>query len=294
MLSVVHALVVAAAILLTSMLTRPPAASFAAEVARRKARAPAPKSAWTKQLAPLRSAWAVGDMGAAWGVVRSRSRIRTRDWEDPDAWAIDAVFLSYGCYRGRRTTCFVGTAGRWYRQPTWTAAADLWSLMAVHAISFACYHYSPTTYFRYFEPSTRRPHSIPLAAFATSSVFSMLWLGSTLLSLGPDLQRLLGRRRFARLYLGAGLASTCFSLAFRHSATGAGGAIATIAYHALAAPHARHDIMGVPMGARTALAVHVGIASMPALGAAAHVAGRVLAINLVPVAIGAGAYMLRE
>ena len=55
----------------------------------------------------------------------------------------------------------------------------------------------------------------------------------------------------------SGLASSLCSLVLRHSANGAGCALASCCFHALAAPHSRHVIFGLEMGARPALAVQV-------------------------------------
>ena len=139
-----------------------------------------------------------------------------------------------------------------------------------------------------------RAHIVLRAACARSGragIFELLWMLTTINGEGAQLQRLayLGRGGFLCLYLCAALASSLCSLAMRHSANGAGGVLASCAFHALAAPNARHVIVGAEMGARQALAVQVALSSLPAFGGGGD-ALPVLVANGVPCVIGALAF----
>ena len=93
------------------------------------------------------------------------------------------------------------------------------------------------------------------------------------------------------LYLVGGLSSAVLSAWLRHSANGAGGALAAFTFHALAAPHARHSILGLPMGPRMALAAQACLASWPAINGGAR-PGLVLSLSGLPILVGALAFAI--
>ena len=119
----------------------------------------------------------------------------------------------------------------------------------------------------------------------------LLFLTTTLTGIGVRLQglRRLGRLGFVKLYMVGGLCSSLTSLLLRHSASGCGGALASCCFHSLAEPYARHRIYGLEMGSMQALAVQLGLASLPALSEGSNVIA-ILAINAVPALVGAVAF----
>ena len=171
--------------------------------------------------------------------------------------------------------------------------ADLYALLACHGAACLLAHTEGMgAFFRWCSPRPNAPHTIITSLFATSSPFELLWLFGTLQGVGSDLQRSLGRLGFVALYLGGSLSSVLFAAYTRHSANGAGGALAAFAFHALAAPNMRHNIFGVTMGARMALAAQAALASYPAVNGAAR-PGVVLALNGIPIFLGAAYWHLR-
>ena len=285
-------LLLAAALAVT--LTRPDSSAFPAWVERRRAKRPS-KTGWRDELAPVVEALKERDGTRAWTAVRRKVTWNVTVSAD-ETWAVDAVFLSYGCARSRkgRQSCFVGAAGDWHKVPSWTPSWDRYLLVALHALACACANFDPASYFRNFEPRASQPRSVLLGAFGTSQPLHMMWLAATILGVGADVQREIGRMRFVGLYVAAGLASSFCSMLFRASASGAGGALACYTFHVLAAPHTQHSIFGVTMSARVALAVQLIIACSPAIGQPWHRARKLLLINLVPTAIGAQTYFATQ
>jgi len=178
---------------------RPPASDFAEEVEYRRqvkkdlaaGRRPRPRSAKPKAAA------AQGEDAADSDDLGSASMFGLRRW-DGGLWAADAGIASLGC---TPKGCLIGFATLWWRPPSWPRDYDVYMLAALHAYSAFC----PTdVYFRNFAPRLRRPHTVLLGAVATRSIWELMWVGSTLLGLGTELQKALGRGGFLALYLGAG------------------------------------------------------------------------------------------
>jgi len=134
----------------------------------------------------------------------------------------------------------------------------------------------------------RLPHTLLLGAFATRSVFELLWVGSTLYALGRPLQAALGRVGFAALYVGAGVAASLVCMLARRSSSGHGGLLGVCAYHALLLPGARQSIMGIEMGSKPALAAQIAIASQGAFQGDRPLP--ILAANLAPCLVAAAAF----
>ena len=133
-----------------------------------------------------------------------------------------------------------------------------------------------------------RADTLVLGAFACASPWELLWLGAITSSLGEQLQHrlMLGRLGLLGLYLGCGLASSVASARLRRSATGAGGLLGALAYHALAAPRATHSFFGLPLSARLGFAAQFLFASWGGLNQPGH-AVPVLVINGLPAVLGA-------
>ena len=208
--------------------------------------------------------------------------------DDPRIWATQYIFFSVGCTHKK---CFAGVLGAWRPMPD--REFDLYALLACHGAACLLAHtYGMLFFFQTFSPSLSKPHTLLTAIFATSSPFEMLWLCGCILGVGSDLQRAIGRIGFLILYIAGGVSSVLLAAYNRHSANGAGGALASMAYHALAAPRARHNILGFDMGAKMALAVQAGLASWPAFNGAPQPL-LILALNGLPMLVGAGAYQMR-
>mmetsp|Transcript_33859 Transcript_33859/g.74311 ORF Transcript_33859/g.74311 Transcript_33859/m.74311 type:complete len:257 (-) Transcript_33859:613-1383(-) len=165
-----------------------------------------------------------------------------KSWPEEGLWAVDAAAFSFGC--NRRGACLLGVFGNWWRLPSWQADWDLWLLTSLHAGSFACCTYDPAAYFRNFAPRLRKPYTLLSSAFAISSIMELLWVCSTLASLGSSLQQSLGRFQFLGLYLFAGGLVVAYALCTRNSSHGHGGTLAISAFHAMMAPRAKHSVMG--------------------------------------------------
>lgn len=267
--------------------TRPPAAEFAAEVAYRRQVKADLKAGRRPQPRPAPATAASGD-GDGEGASDDGAQpaptaplFGIHRWPR-GTWAVDAAVVSLGC---TRKGCLIGAGTLWWAPPSWPMEWDPYLLLAAHAYSTFC---PSATYFRHFSPRSSVPHSVLLGAVATRSTWGLLWVGSTLVGLGAELQQALGRMGFLCLYLAAGLAASLVSMSFRRSAHGHGGILAACAYHALVAPNARHNLMGVELGARAALAVQVGLASSAAFQGDAPVP--VLLANLAPCAVAAAAF----
>jgi hypothetical protein len=127
-----------------------------------------------------------------------------------------------------------------------------------------------------------------LGAFACISPWELMWLGAIASSLGEQLQSrlMLGRFGLLGLYLGCGLASSVTSGLLRRSATGAGGLLGALAYHALAAPRATHSFFGLPLSARVGFAAQFLVASWGGLNQPGQ-AVPVLLVNGLPAVLGA-------
>ena len=133
-----------------------------------------------------------------------------------------------------------------------------------------------------------RADTLVLGAFACASPWELLWLGAITSSLGEQLQHrlMVGRLGLLGLYLGCGLASSVASARLRRSATGAGGLLGALAYHALAAPRATHSFFGLQLSARLGFAAQFLFASWGGLNQPGH-AVPVLVINGLPAVLGA-------
>lgn len=275
------------ALLSVAVQTRPPAAEFKAEVEYRRHVKADLKAGRRPRPRPILAAAALADGdgdeegASADGAPPAAKLFGIQRWPD-GAWAADIAVVSLGC---TRKGCLIGAGSLWWRPPSWPMEWDLYLLVAVHAYSTFC---PSATYFRHFCPRARVPHSVLLGAVATRSTWGLLWVSSTLLGLGAELQQAIGRLGFLGLYAAAGLAASLVSMASRHSAHGHGGVLAACAYHTLVAPNARHNIMGVQLGARSALAAQVGLACSAAFQGDAP--GPVLLSNLAPCAVAAVAF----
>mmetsp|Transcript_7707 Transcript_7707/g.22580 ORF Transcript_7707/g.22580 Transcript_7707/m.22580 type:complete len:280 (+) Transcript_7707:680-1519(+) len=268
---------VAALVALTAaalLQTRPPAHSFRAEVdylrqAKRELAA-------GRRPTPRKSNEEVDEMGGIGAVHR---------WPD-GSWAADAALVSVGC---TRKGCLLGVFGHWWRLATWPAEWDLGAIGAVHTYAALC---GSDVYYRHFAPRARLPHTLLLGAFATRSVFELLWVGSTLYALGRPLQAALGRVGFAALYVGAGVAASLVCMLARRSSSGHGGLLGVCAYHALLLPRARQSIMGIEMGSKPALAAQIAIASQGAFQGDRPLP--ILAANLAPCLVAAAAFAAHD
>ena len=135
---------------------------------------------------------------------------------------------------------------------------------------------------------TARAETLVLGAFACVSPWSLLWLGAIASSLGEQLQHrlMLGRLGTLGLYLACGLASSAASALFRRSATGAGGLLGALAYHALAAPRATHSFFGLELSAHAGFAAQFLFASWGGLNQPGQ-AVPTLVVNGLPAVLGA-------
>ena len=203
-------------------------------------------------------------------------------------WVAEGAVASLGC---TRRTCFVGAAGSWWQIPKWSKDTDVFVLAGLHALACATFHYDVAAYYRHFAPRWSRPQSLVLGIFGVPSPWELLWLITSLVNYGPELQRALGRLGFVHLYLAAGLASTVAGLMLRCGGTGAAGVLAHLTFHVCRQPSARHTIFGVTLPAPAALAVQVGFASWQLLQTGGALA--VLAVSGTPCALGAAAHFLR-
>ena len=203
-------------------------------------------------------------------------------------WVAEIAVASLGC---TRRTCFVGAAGSWWQIPKWSKDTDVFVLAGLHALACATFHYDVAAYYRHFAPRWSRPQSLLLGIFGVPSPWELLWLITSLVNYGPELQRALGRLGFVHLYLAAGLASTVAGLMLRCGGTGAAGVLAHLTFHVCRQPSARHTIFGVTLPAPAALAVQVGFASWQLLQTGGALA--VLAVSGTPCALGAAAHFLR-
>jgi hypothetical protein len=277
------------ALLSVAVQTRPPAAEFAAEVAYRRqvksdlkaGRQPRPRSALAAAAFAGRD-WDE-ESGHADGAPPAPAPplFGIQRWPD-GTWAADVALVSLGC---TRKGCLIGALSLWWKPPNWPMEWDLYLLVAVHGYSTFC---PSATYFRHFSPRARVPHSVLLGSVATRSTWGLLWVSSTLVGLGAELQQALGRLGFLGLYAAGGLAASLVSMTCRRTAHGHGGVLAACAFHTLVAPHARHNLMGVELGAQSALAAQVGLACSAALQGDAP--GPVLLANFAPCAVAAFAF----
>ena len=246
-------------------------------------------------LEPAKAVWASPELAgperwAALGeLAAERFRFGREQWAEERLWAADLGLLTVGCTHKK---CFVGALGAWNSLPG--PDAELYALAAAHGAACLVMHqYGPNTFYEHFAPRFSKPHTLVAGGFATASPFEMLWLGGTLLGLGSGLQRAIGRVGFLVLYLGGAFGVSLFAASQRHSSTGSGGALASFAYHVLAAPSARHNIFGIEMGARMALAVHFGISTWPSLNGSTGRPLIGLALNGLPIVFGGALWWLR-
>lgn len=284
---VARILLILAPVIPLMLLTRPMAHEWPDAVVRLRKKERNAAGSLASALEPVKAAWRSDDRHAALlEMARARLSIGTHESEvDARVWATDAVLLTVGCTKKK---CYVGILGQW--RPLPGAESDLYVLLACHGAACALAHsQGMPVFFRWCSPRMSSPFTLLTSIFATASPFEMLWLYGTMLGVGRDLQRGLGRLGFLALYLGGGLSSVLVAAYFRHSANGAGGALAAFAYHALAAPNARHSIFGLEMGARMSLAAQAALASYPAFNGAAR-PELVLALNGLPILIGAALF----
>lgn len=280
---VVRTIVMAVPWLGIAVLTRPRASDWPEAVARMRRKDKLGAGTFDIASKPIREVW---DTPERWrklsAMVRERFYFGVERWPEDRLWALDAGLVSLGCTSKK---CFVGVLGSWNGLPG--PQYDLYALAAAHGVACFVYHsYGPGTFYRYFAPLLSKPHTVLCGAFATSSAFEMLWLGSSLLGLGHELQRALGRAGFLALWLCGALGMSLAAATQRHSTNGTGGILAAFTYHTLAMPHARHSLYGVSMSARSALAVHLGIACLPAFQGSDKPAVA-LGLAALPLAVGA-------
>jgi hypothetical protein len=286
-----HLLILSPAVLYVMLVTRPRATDWPAAVAgmRRKERAAA--GTFSTALEPAKEAWASPNRWAAMvELAAERASYGRLRWEEERLWSVDALFVSVGCTHKK---CFVGLLGVW--RPLPGAKVDLYVLVAAHGIPCAVMHqYGPAAFYHAFSPRWSEPYTVLLGGFATSSPFEMVWLGSTIMGMGPEMQRAIGRLGLLLLWLVGAFAVSLLAASQRHSCSGSGGALATFAYHALQAPYARHNLFGIEMGARAALAAQFAIASLPALNGGADRPGVLLALNGLPILVGSVLYHMHS
>lgn len=279
-----------AAVITSGMvLLRPPAGEWPEAVAslRRKQR----HGSLAASVQVVQAAWADRQWQGVRDLAWRRAAVRQHEWADASSgkplWAVDLAVASVGC---THRVCYIGVLGEW-RRPA--AEADLYALLAVHAL--ACYFrmFDPGAYWRYFSPAWSRPLSVPASLFATGGVWEVVWLASLLGHIGNELQRRIGRLGFLALYGSGGGIATLLALLTRHSTSGGGGALACCAFHALQHPTARHSIFGVGMGANAALAVQLALACLPSLQGRVARPALGIALNVAPVVVGAALWRSR-
>lgn len=276
-----HCALVAVALTLLA-LVRPPSSAWPDAVERMRKKEKGAAGSLAGALIPARHVWP--DLAAVGALAMANWQVGTAEWPERGLWAADLGVATVAC---TRRACFVGVLGAWRRFPRWRAQHDLWVLLGAHGAACALAHLDLGAYHRHFTPRLKRPHSLLLGAFATASPFELLWFGSSLLGVGAELQRGLGRLGYLALYLAGAAASTAFATATRHSSNGSGGVLATCAFHALAHPNARHSVFGLEMGARASLGAQVLIASCPSFVAGG---ATLLTMNAIPVAVGIGIF----
>ncbi len=203
-------------------------------------------------------------------------------------WAVDAGLVTLGCTR--RKTCFVGLLGDWWRLPSWSREGDVYGLVAAHGAAALLHSQDIAAFYRHFAPRVSRPHTLFTSIFATSGLFEALWICSSLLSIGGDLQIALGRGGFAALYIGSGLLISLCALYSSSATPGHGGLVAALVVHTRMFPRLRRSIMGVEMGAWSALAAQLGLASLPAFRGAPRPLLLLGLTALVPATFGWMAY----
>ena len=276
---VLRLIVVLGVLLGLLVLTRPLASEWPAAVVRMRRKERFGAGTLGAALGPAKEAWGEARWQGLAELAAARCSFRHRSWPEERLWAYDLGLVTLGCTHKK---CLLGILGRWNALPG--PAVDLWALTGLHGVSCLVMHQlGPEVFYSHFAPRMSEPHTLLLGGFASPSPFEVLWLGGTLLGLGPDLQRAIGRGGFLVLWLGGALCSSLLAASRRRSGTGAGGALASFAYHVLSAPNARHNIFGIELGAKAALAAHLGIATWPSVG------GQLLtgvALNGLPVVFG--------
>jgi hypothetical protein len=285
-------LVLIVPLLVLMVLTRPLASEWPGVVARLRRKDKAGYGSFSQAMEPVREAW--NDVDERWdrlyALAAERYGVCTQRWDDQQLWATDASLFTVACTKKK---CFVGALGVWRAVPG--PEIDLWALLGANGVACAvCYAYDVRTFYQIFSPRFSEPHTLLTSMFATSSPFELLWMYGTILGLGRSLQRALGRGGFLALYLSGGISATLIALFQRHSSTGAGGVLATLTYHTLLAPHSRHSVFGIEMGAKMALAVQVGFCCWPALSGQAARPGVLLAMNGMPTFLAAALFFARE
>ena len=321
--SLLRGLVVLVPTVILMILTRPLADDWPEAVDRMRRKERDAAGSFAAAMQPVRVGWR---SEAPWSRLSAltwrRCSAGTRHWDEEGYWAVDGVVVTLAC---TRKACFAGVLGRWQRLPG--RKVDVYALVGTHGASCAIsYAYGLGFFYRHFAPRFSRPHTILFSAFATSHPFTLLWLASLLLGIGSELQRALGRIGFALLCtrplpfdllfkahmiaslalslecapiesrshggadLGGALITSLFAAAYRRSNDGTGGVLALCCYHALAAPNAQHNIFGIQMGAKMALACQVAIASLPAFSGGQSQPGTTLVMAALPLAVGAVAF----
>jgi hypothetical protein len=205
--------------------------------------------------------------------------------DDARVWAVDALFFAVGCTHRR---CHVGVLGAW--RPLPNQKFDLWLVLGLHAAACGLYHtQGPGPFYRLCSPRFSAPHTFVTAIVATASPFELIWMYGNLIDAGSDVQRALGRIGFLILCalppfpverlptltrsgphpnadaLG-GLSSAVAAAYCRHSANGAGGTLAVLAFHFLRQPsNVRFRVMNIQMSPVAALGVQALLAAVPSL-----------------------------
>lgn len=274
--------VVVAPMLALMLLTRPLGEEWFAVVPRLRRKEHGAAGSFTQAMEPVRDAWR--DRENRWsrlsGMTRNQCGLMvSASSEDPRVWAADLVFVTIGCTHRR---CYCGILGKWYAMPG--PEVDIWALLAAHGTACAiAYTHGAGLFYRHFSPRFSHPHTLLLSLFSTSTPFEMLWLYSSLHSVGPGLQRTMGRAGFLALYLSCAAIVTLVAAANRHSMASAAGMLAVVTYHTLMAPNARCSILGFEMGAKAALAVQFGICAWPAISGGTARPSLLLILNALPV-----------
>lgn len=210
--------------------------------------AQAPWSAWPTQLVrELRKTPALASKGTArtddLGLVTLR-------------WTVD-----------RRRMTHIGLLGRWVHLP-----AKEWAplvILAASCASFAAFSFKPAVAYRVFYPPPTgwsRPVSFVLAPFAQSSVIGLLIGINFVVSLGPEVEKIVGSSASSLcLYWAAGMVAYlvgCRVLGDRrcaHSSPRIGSILGWTAAVAVRRPHSPVTVYGVQMSMVASLAVQYAI-----------------------------------
>ena len=189
-------------------------------------------------------------------------------------------------------TYYVGTLTGWWAVPLWVGwsrRGDLFIINALHMAAALLSTLRPLDFYWNFIPRLRRPHTVLLGAFATSSIFECVWVASSVMMFGGALQGgdgggggtggggplVMGREGFAALYLVSGLlASFVGGVILGERVPGHGGVLAAITMHTLlnnahGSQQQQHRVvwLGQEMSAGPFLCTQLGMACLGAFQA---------------------------